>query len=146
ADLSAHSGNARAAVAEMIRRTIEYLYTNDERTQLYEVMFANGDKEVLYFSEFNSGVRLHNIVDRAKSVASKRYLESRTWGLSIQDLFHAIDEMITNIQEFAAEMTPDDMARVSGRRGERIVFAFPRHGNQSTDRSIQLARGAPQYL
>ncbi len=146
ADLSAHSGNARAAVAEMIQRTIGYLYTKDERTELFEVTYANGDKEVLYFSEFNSGVLLRDIVDRAKSAASKRYLESRSWGLSSQDLFHAVDEMIRNIRDFTAEMTPDDMARVSGRKGERIVYTLPRHGNQSTARSIELERAAPQYL
>jgi proteasome-associated ATPase len=148
ADLSAHSGNTKAAVAEMIRRTIGYLYTEDDRTRLFEVTYANGDKEVLYFSDFNSGVIIHNIVDRAKSAASKRYLESRNWGLGIQDLFHAVDEMIANVQGFAAEMAPDDMARVSGRKGERIVYTrmFVRHGDQFTNRSVELERASPQFL
>ena len=142
ADLSAHSGNARAAVAEMIHRTIGYLYAEEQRTQLFEVTYINGDKEVLYFSEFNSGVLLRDIVDRAKSAASKRYLESRNWGLSMQDLFHAVDEMIRNIGDFTTEMAPDDIARVSGRKGERIAYTLPRYGNQSTE----LERTAPQYL
>jgi proteasome-associated ATPase len=143
ADLSAHSGNARAAIAEMIRRTIEYLYTEDERTQLFEVTYSNGDKEVLYLSDFNSGVTLHDIVDRAKSAASKRYLESRNWGLSIKDLFHAADETITNIQDFTTEMARDDIARISGRKGERIAYTrmFTRYGN----RSIELERTVSQY-
>jgi proteasome-associated ATPase len=142
ADLAAHSGDARKAVADMIRRTIEYLYTKDESTKLFEVTYTNGDKETLYFSDFNSGVTIHNMVDRAKATASRRYLESRNWGLSSEDLLRAADETVSNIRDFATEMAPDDVARISGRKGERIAYVrtLAWHGNQFAGRAVELQR------
>jgi proteasome-associated ATPase len=140
ADLSAHAGNAKETIADMVSRTIGYLYERDEHTRLFEITYANGDMEVLYFDDFNSGDTIHNIVERAKSAASKRYLESRNWGLSARDLLHAADEAIADIRDFATGITSDDVARLSGRRGERVVFVrtLARHGDLQASRSIQL--------
>ena len=42
------------------------MYTESEENRFLEVTYANGDKEVLYFKDFNSGAMLQNIVDRGQ--------------------------------------------------------------------------------
>ena len=42
-----------------------------------------GDKEVLYFKDFNSGAMIQNIVDRAKKMAIKDFLDTGVRGLRI---------------------------------------------------------------
>jgi proteasome-associated ATPase len=49
-----------------------------EENRLLEVTYANGDKEILYFKDFNSGAMIENIVARAKKMAIKEFLETRS--------------------------------------------------------------------
>ena len=51
------------------------MYTETEENRFLEVTYANGDKEVLYFKDFNSGAMIQNIVDRAKKMAIKDLLD-----------------------------------------------------------------------
>ena len=55
----------------MIQHTVERMYTETDENRFLEVTYANGDKEVLYFKDFNSGAMIQNIVDRAKKAAIK---------------------------------------------------------------------------
>ena len=74
-DLAEHGGSRQATVAAMIQRAVERMYTETEDNRFLEVTYANGDKEVLYFKDFNSGAMIQNIVDRAKKMAIKDFLE-----------------------------------------------------------------------
>jgi proteasome-associated ATPase len=147
-DLAEHGGNRDATIAAMIQRTVERMYTESEENRFLEVTYANGDKEVLYFKDFNSGAMLQNIVDRAKKMAIKERLETGTGGLRVGHLMQAcVDEFKEN-EDLPNTTNPDDWARISGKKGERIVYIrtlISGKGNES-GRAIDTATNTGQYL
>ncbi|GAW48372.1 vesicle-fusing ATPase [Nocardioides sp. PD653] len=150
ADDLAEFGNDRdACVTGMIRATVERMYTETEENRFLEVTYANGDKEVLYFKDFNSGAMIQNIVDRAKKMAIKDFLEQDQRGLRVSHLLQAcVDEFKEN-EDLPNTTNPDDWARISGKKGERIVFIRTLiTGKQGTEpgRSIDTVSNTGQYL
>ncbi len=148
-DLAEWNGDRQACVTGMIQRTVERMYTESEDNQFLEVTYANGDKEVLYFKDFNSGAMIQNIVDRAKKMAIKDLLESGQRGLRVQHLLQAcLDEFKEN-EDLPNTTNPDDWARISGKKGERIVFIRTlisgKSGNEP-GRSIDTVANTGQYL
>jgi proteasome-associated ATPase len=148
-DLAEHGGNHDETLAAMIQRTVERMYTESEENRFLEVTYANGDKEVLYFKDFNSGAMIQNIVDRAKKMAIKDYLDSGRKGLRMQHLMAAcVDEFKEN-EDLPNTTNPDDWARISGKKGERIVYIRTLiSGKQGTEagRSIDTVANTGQYL
>ena len=147
-DLAEHGGSREATIAGMIERTVERMYTESEENRFLEVTYANGDKEVLYFKDFNSGAMLQNIVDRAKKMAIKEQLETGVGGLRVSHLMAAcLDEFKEN-EDLPNTTNPDDWARISGKKGERIVYIrtlISGKGNES-GRAIDTATNTGQYL
>ncbi|MCW2701994.1 MAG: mpa [Blastococcus sp.] len=147
-DLAEHGGSREATIAGMIQRTVERMYTESEENRFLEVTYANGDKEVLYFKDFNSGAMLQNIVDRAKKMAIKEQLETGAGGLRVSHLTAAcLDEFKEN-EDLPNTTNPDDWARISGKKGERIVYIrtlISGKGNES-GRAIDTATNTGQYL
>jgi len=122
ADLAEHGGDREATVEAMIQRTVEQMYSTGEENQFLEVTYASGDKEILYFKDFNSGAMIQNIVDRAKKAAIKDLLVTGERGIRIEHLRTAcLDEFKEN-EDLPNTTNPDDWARISGKKGERIVF------------------------
>src|SRR6476620_6374321 len=148
-DLTEFGGDREACVGGMIRATVERMYTETEENRFLEVTYANGDKEVLYFKDFNSGAMIQNIVDRAKKMAIKDFLEQDQKGLRISHLLQAcVDEFKEN-EDLPNTTNPDDWARISGKKGERIVFIRTLiTGKQGTEpgRSIDTVANTGQYL
>jgi proteasome-associated ATPase len=148
-DLTEFGGNRDACVDGMIRATVERMYTETEENRFLEVTYANGDKEVLYFKDFNSGAMIQNIVDRAKKMAIKDFLEHDQHGLRVQHMLQAcVDEFKEN-EDLPNTTNPDDWARISGKKGERIVFIRTLiTGKQGTEpgRSIDTVPNTGQYL
>ena len=148
-DLAEFGGDRDACVGGMIRATVERMYTETEENRFLEVTYANGDKEVLYFKDFNSGAMIQNIVDRAKKMAIKDFLEQEQRGLRISHLLQAcVDEFKEN-EDLPNTTNPDDWARISGKKGERIVFIRTLiTGKQGTEpgRSIDTVSNTGQYL
>jgi proteasome-associated ATPase len=148
-DLKEFSGDREACVAGMIQRTVERMYTESEENRFLEVTYANGDKEVLYFKDFNSGAMIQNIVDRAKKMAIKDFLDHDQRGIRVQHLLQAcVDEFKEN-EDLPNTTNPDDWARISGKKGERIVFIRTLiTGKQGTEpgRSIDTVSNTGQYL
>ncbi|HSX68980.1 proteasome ATPase [Nocardioides sp.] len=148
-DLAEFGGSREAAVAGMIRAAVERMYTETEENRFLEVTYANGDKEVLYFKDFNSGAMIQNIVDRAKKMAIKDLLDHQQKGLRVQHLLQAcVDEFKEN-EDLPNTTNPDDWARISGKKGERIVFIRTLvTGKQGTEpgRSIDTVANTGQYL
>ena len=147
-DLAEHGGNAEATVAAMIQNTVERMYTDTEENQFLEVTYANGDKETLYFRDFNSGAMIQNIVDRAKKMAIKDLLTNDQRGIRMQHLLAAcVDEFREN-EDLPNTTNPDDWARISGKKGERIVYIrtlISGKGHES-GRAIDTASNTGQYL
>ncbi|PKH40507.1 proteasome-associated ATPase [Nocardioides alpinus] len=152
-DLAEFNDDREATVAAMIRATVERMYTESEENRFLEVTYANGDKEVLYFKDFNSGAMIQNIVDRAKKMAIKDFLDSELnpaqRGLRVQHMLQAcVDEFKEN-EDLPNTTNPDDWARISGKKGERIVFIRTLiTGKQGTEpgRSIDTVANTGQYL
>src|SRR3954449_2249745 len=148
-DLHENGGSPEVAVAAMIDRTVERMYTETEENQFLEVTYANGDKEILYFKDFNSGAMIQNIVDRAKKMAIKDLLETGQRGIRIEHLLTAcVDEFKEN-EDLPNTTNPDDWARISGKKGERIVYIRTIiQGKQGTEpgRTIDTVANTGQYL
>jgi proteasome-associated ATPase len=148
-DLAEHGGHADATVAEMIQRVVERMYSETEENKFLEVTYANGDKEELYFRDFNSGAMIQNIVDRAKKMAIKEFLETGQKGLRVAHLLSAcIDEFKEN-EDLPNTTNPDDWAKISGKKGERIVYIrtlISGKGGTEAGRSIDTVSNTGQYL
>ncbi|WP_371581437.1 proteasome ATPase [Streptomyces sp. NBC_01314] len=148
-DLGEHSGSRSATVQSMIQTAVEHMYTESEENRFLEVTYANGDKEVLYFKDFNSGAMIENIVGRAKKMAIKDFLDKNQKGLRVSHLLQAcVDEFKEN-EDLPNTTNPDDWARISGKKGERIVYIRTLiTGKQGSDtgRSIDTVANTGQYL
>jgi proteasome-associated ATPase len=147
-DLAEHGGNRQATISAMIQRAVERMYTETEDNRFLEVTYANGDKEVLYFKDFNSGAMIQNIVDRAKKMAIKDFLEVGTKGLRLQHLVTAcLDEFREN-EDLPNTTNPDDWARISGKKGERIVYirTLVTGKGAESGRAIDTISNTGQYL
>ncbi|MFJ4674281.1 proteasome ATPase, partial [Kitasatospora purpeofusca] len=109
-DVKEHEGSLEATVAAMIQSVVERMYSETEENRFLEVTYANGDKEVLYFKDFNSGAMIQNIVDRAKKMAIKDYLDHGQRGLRVSHLLNAcVDEFKEN-EDLPNTTNPDDWA------------------------------------
>jgi proteasome-associated ATPase len=148
-DLAEFEQDPQTCVQAMIDRTVGRMYEESEENQFLEVTYAGGDKEVLYFKDFNSGAMIQNVVDRAKKMAIKDYLETGVRGLRIGHLLQAcLDEFAEN-EDLPNTTNPDDWAKISGKKGERIVFIrtliSSKQGTQP-GRSIDTVSNTGQYL
>jgi len=119
--VSAH-GSAETAIEKMIANVVEKMYSEDDDNRFLEVTYANGDKEVLYFKDFSSGAMIENIVRRAKKTAVKRVIAGEPRGITEGDLVHAIHQEYKENEDLPNTTNPDDWARISGKKGERIVY------------------------
>ena len=148
-DLAEFGGDREACVAGMIQRAVERMYAESEENRFLEVTYADGDKEVLYFKDFNSGAMIQNIVDRAKKMAIKDLLDHDRRGVRVQHMLQAcLDEFQEN-EDLPNTTNPDDWARISGKKGERIVFIRTLvSGKQGSEpgRSIDTVANTGQYL
>jgi proteasome-associated ATPase len=147
-DLAEFGGDRSACLAGMIQHTVERMYGETDENRFLEVTYANGDKEVLYFKDFNSGAMIQNIVDRAKKSAIKSRIETGVNGLRMTQLLDAIADEFAENEDLPNTTNPDDWARISGKKGERIVYIRTLvSGKQSEgSRAIDTASNTGQYL
>ena len=115
-------GSKEKAIAHIIERTVERMYSDEPENRFLEVTYANGDKEDLYFKDFSSGAMIENIVRRAKKTAIKRTIAGEPKGISGEDLINAIHQEYKENEDLPNTTNPDDWAKVSGKKGERIVY------------------------
>jgi proteasome-associated ATPase len=148
-DVAENGGSSQATVDAMIQRTVERMYTESEENRFLEVTYANGDKEVLYFKDFNSGAMIENIVARAKKMAIKEFLETGQKGMRVSHLLAACVDEFSENEDLPNTTNPDDWARISGKKGERIVYIRTLvSGKTGTEagRSIDTVANTGQYL
>jgi proteasome-associated ATPase len=142
-------GDRNKAIRVMIEETISDMYRVDDENRFLEVTYQGGDKEILYFKDFASGAMIENIVRRAKKLAVKREIAGNGRGLKSTDLLESIRQEFRENEDLPNTTNPDDWARISGKKGERIVFIRTLINREETDvkggRSIQHV-GTGQYL
>ena len=147
-DLAEFGQDRQACIQAMIQGTVERMYAESEDNRFLEVTYANGDKEVLYFRDFNSGAMIQNIVDRAKKKAIKSVLETSQPGLRMTHLLDSIVDEFAENEDLPNTTNPDDWARISGKKGERIVYirTLVTGKNAESGRAIDTATNTGQYL
>ncbi len=142
-------GTIDAAVASMVDKAVEHMYRRDDDTRFLEVTYQNGDKETLYFRDFSSGAMIENIVRRAKKLAIKRFLANGQRGIKCEDLIASVSQEFKEHEDLPNTTNPDDWAKISGKKGERIVYVRTLVGKNGGDKTggrtiEQVATG--QYL
>ncbi|MFN8036236.1 MAG: proteasome ATPase [Acidimicrobiia bacterium] len=121
-DETKKAGGADQAVATMIDHAVEAMYMVDDANRFLEVTYQNGDKEILYFKDFSSGAMIENIVRRAKKLSIKRQIDGGAKGICTQDLVDSIKQEFREHEDLPNTTNPDDWAKISGKKGERIVY------------------------
>jgi proteasome-associated ATPase len=144
-EIARSTGDVQTACRRMIERTVEQMYEPSERNRFLEVTYASGDKEILYFKDFNSGAMIENIVRRAKKDAIKRFLSKGEKGIKVEDLLVAIRDEFKENEDLPNTTNPDDWARISGKKGERIVYVRTLLGQDGDGRQVDRVN-AGQYL
>ncbi|MGA0064457.1 MAG: proteasome ATPase [Ilumatobacteraceae bacterium] len=143
-------GDQQRAIDAMIRDTVEHMYASTPENRFLEVTYQNGDREVLYYRDFASGAMIENIVRRAKKLAIKRQIATGRVGITREDLMVSIRQEFREHEDLPNTTNPDDWAKVSGRKGERIVFIRTlgdSHGDDASRASRAIERTATgQYL
>ncbi|GAA8847437.1 proteasome ATPase [Helicobacter pylori] len=149
-DLEEHDGDRQATVEGMIEAVVERMYAESDDNQFLEVTYQGGDKEILYFKDFNSGAMIQNIVDRAKKAAIKDLITTGAEGLRVGHLLDACIAEFKENEDLPNTTNPDDWARISGKKGERIVYIRTLIGGKSgaaePGRSIDTGTRTGQYL
>jgi proteasome-associated ATPase len=138
-------GSIPALIGAAIDSTVEAMYAQGARNRFLEVTYANGDREELYFKDFASGAMIENIVRRAKKDAIKREIDDGASGLQVQDLINAVHQEFREHEDLPNTTNPDDWARISGKKGERIVYVRTLIDGEGEQRSIE-AVSPGQYL
>ena len=115
-------GDIQIAVQKMVDQAVDEMYATTDDNQFLEVTYQNGEKEKMYFKDFSSGAMIENIVRRAKKLAIKRLIDSGSKGICLQDLMESIHQEFKEHEDLPNTTNPDDWAKISGKKGERIVF------------------------
>ncbi len=147
-DLAEFGGDRGACIKAMIEKVVDRMYAEIDDNRFLEVTYANGDKEVMYFKDFNSGAMIQNVVDRSKKYAIKSVLETGSRGLRIQHLLDSIVDEFAENEDLPNTTNPDDWARISGKKGERIVYirTLVTGKSSSASRAIDTESNLGQYL
>jgi len=141
-------GDPNKTVAAMIEQTVAEMYRVDDQNRFLEVTYQNGDKETLFFKDFSSGAMIESIVSRAKKLAIKREIAGRGRGVRLEDLTQSIRQEYQESEDLPNTTNPDDWAKISGKKGERIVYVrtlIASEGPQRGGRAIERV-GTGQYL
>lgn len=117
-----YGGSTDVAISEMIDATVSEMYRQDDENRFLEITYQNGDRDVMYFKDFSSGAMIENIVRRAKKLAIKRLIAGGERGINLEDLKMSIRQEFKEHEDLPNTTNPDDWAKISGKKGERIVF------------------------
>jgi proteasome-associated ATPase len=144
------SGDVGRALKVLIEDTVVEMYRTDDANRFLEVTYQNGDKEVMYFKDFSSGAMIENIVRRAKKLAIKRVISGGSRGIRLDDMIASIHQEYKEHEDLPNTTNPDDWAKISGKKGERIVYVrtlVSRDSGSKSDGGRSIERVATgQYL
>jgi proteasome-associated ATPase len=145
--LRKYGPDLRDVTRGIVTEVIESMYADTEENKFLEVTYAKGEREIFYFKDFASGAMIRNIVDRAKKAAVKRFITAREPGIKLVDMKEAVRAEFKENEDLPNTTNPDDWARISGRKGERIINVRTlMTGISRKERSIENMGGSGQYL
>ena len=138
-------GDTEAIAKHFISEAANDMYATTDENRFIEVTYARGERETLFFKDFVSGAMIENIVSRAKKTAIKRFIGSdgSEKGLCLEDLKAAIREEYQENEDLPNTTNPDDWAKISGRKGEKIVNirALINEPTQEKRQNVRVTRG-----
>lgn len=122
-EIDKFDGNTDSISEHLISAAVNEMYATTDENRFIEVTYTRGERETLFFKDFVSGAMIRNIVSRAKKTAIKRLIDSegKEKGISLDDLKTAIREEYRENEDLPNTTNPDDWAKISGRKGEKIV-------------------------
>ena len=138
-------GDPAVLVDRIVDEVVARMYAENDENRFLEVTYQNGDRELLYFRDFASGAMIENIVRRAKKAAIKRRIAGESGGIRADDLLVGIKQEFREHEDLPNTTNPDDWAKISGKKGERIVYVRTLIQGEDESRTIE-AVGAGQYL
>jgi len=143
-----YGGDIKAACLGMIDEVVDNMYSTGDENKFLEVTYAKGEREIFYFKDFSSGAMLENIVARAKRKAVKRLIGGGERGITASDLIKSVREEFKENEDLPNTTNPDDWARISGRKGERIINVRTLiTGMERKEQTIEnVSTGQGQYL
>jgi len=146
--VAAHGADKETACSRMIDKVIDNMYSTGDENKFLEVTYAKGEREIFYFKDFASGAMLENIVARAKRKAVKRVIDGGERGITSEDLIRSVREEFKENEDLPNTTNPDDWARISGRKGERIINVRTLiTGMERKEQTIEnVSSGQGQYL
>ena len=136
-ELDRCGGEAKRLVTQLIETTVETMYAKSDENRFLEVTYASGEKEVLFFKDFASGALIEGIVSRAKKFAVKRVIAGESKGLTQADVLRAIREEFKEHEDLPNTTNPDDWAKISGKKGEKIVHVRTITAGSAESRQIE---------
>ncbi len=136
-ELDRCGGEAKRMVTQLIETTVETMYAKSDENRFLEVTYASGEKEVLFFKDFASGALIEGIVSRAKKFAVKRVIAGESKGLTQADVLRAIREEFKEHEDLPNTTNPDDWAKISGKKGEKIVHVRTITAGSAESRQIE---------
>ena len=146
-ELSHFLGDKNEALVHLTAVAIDAMYDLGEENKFLEVTYANGDKETLYFKDFASGAMIESVVSRAKKLALKRYIRTGEKGIVSDDLLEAVRQEFKENEDLPNTTNPDDWAKISGKKGERVVYVKPlAHGPKEKQQAVERVVNTGQYL
>ena len=119
--LAKYGDDPQKVVDGMIQETIHRMYESSEENKFLEVTYAKGEREIFYFKDFASGAMIENIIARSKKKAVKRFIETQERGIKFEDIIESVNDEFKENEDLPNTTNPDDWARISGRKGERII-------------------------
>ena len=143
-----HGDDNAAACSAIVEELISTMYSTADENKFLEVTYAKGEREIFYFKDFASGAMIENIVARAKRKAVKRFIDEGVHGIMIEDLKQGIRDEFKENEDLPNTTNPDDWARISGRKGERIINVRTLiTGMERKEQSIEtISAGQGQYI
>ncbi|MCY3579709.1 MAG: proteasome ATPase [bacterium] len=144
-DLEQAGHDTELLIDRIVDQVVEKMYAESDENRFLEVTYQNGDREVLYFRDFSSGAMIENIVRRAKKAAIKRRIDGQPGGIGVNDLLVGIKQEFREHEDLPNTTNPDDWAKISGKKGERIVYVRTLIEDDTESRTIE-AVGGGQYL
>ena len=129
----------------LVSKAVAQMYSTEDDNRFLEVTYANGDREIMYFKDFSSGAMIENIVRRAKKDAIKRQIAGGPGGIRLGDLTDALVQEFREQEDLPNTTNPDDWAKISGKKGERIVYVRTLIKGEAKSRSIDAVTPG-QYL
>jgi proteasome-associated ATPase len=138
---------AKSVIDGLVTEVVARMYAESDENRFLEVTYAKGEREIFYFKDFSSGAMLRNIVDRAKKKAVKRVINGEPGGIMASDLHESVREEFKENEDLPNTTNPDDWARISGRKGERIINVRTLiTGMNRKETAIENVAGSGQYL